>query len=150
MSVKKEKTPKEKVWKEFLADLNDTELQDRYDRFREDEKRDVDSYNRMVDTINELHAKKATLEGIIVDSAILEISAHSAVELLKTVRNSIEELGQTMAELASKIAENQKLIKQYKNSSENNLYVYWKMLNAVDETVGPYHEFSQKYKDRIF
>lgn len=150
MSNAKKLSPKEKVWKEFLDDIDNPELQNRFDGFVADEKRYVDQYNEMVETINEQLADKSALEGIIINSAMLGISPAPAVEKLKVVNGSVSELQDKMSELGKKIAEKQKLIKQYKHSSDGNLFIYWKVLREVDDTVKEWAVFKEQYKDRIF
>lgn len=150
MAKKTEKGPVEKLWDRFKEEYNDNELQRRFDGFKVTEKNLVDRHNELVEPINNLARDKSQLEDIIVSCAKQGMLNEDAVAKLKVTERDLHEKSKQIAEIDAELDKERKLIKQYKDASETKLFHYWGMLKEVDDTVKPWMDFKQEYKDRIF
>lgn len=150
MAKKNEKGPVEKLWDRFKDEYNDNELQRRFDGFKVTEKNLVDRHNALVEPINNLARDKSQLEEIIVSCAKQGMLNADAVSKLKATEQDLCDKSKQIAEIDMELDKERKLIKQYKDASETKLFHYWGMLQAVDETVKPWIQFKEEYKDRIF
>jgi flagellar capping protein FliD len=140
----------DKLWKRFNEEVNDKELQRRFDGFKNTEKRLVEQHNELVQPINEKLSEKSRLEHVIVESAKLGILHTEAVGMLKSAEKELAELTTKIAKIDEDLENERRLIKKYEDGTEAKLFHYWGMLTALDNTIKPWISFKEDYRDKIF
>jgi chromosome segregation ATPase len=148
--TKTEKTPLELLVKAFEEDVNDKELQLRYDGFlrRLDEAKE--NYNQLVPVINELIRKKGVLHSSIFSLAIEGIISTEANQEYKKIREEYDELEKEVVRLKNAMEEVEDLIKKYKDGSHSKLFAWWKSFKAIDpKGTKPWTEWKRPYENLI-
>ena len=152
-SKKKEKkslTDYEKVYKNFMDNYNDMELQNRYDgmvksadRMKEKINNEITEHNQNVESEQELQDLifKSVLAGIMPDTAIEQFKALNA----KNTKRFAEIQG-----LQTKNLEEYVLIEKYKSWTEKKLFQYWSILKDLNEEIPAWFEWKKEFGDRIF
>ena len=149
MGKKKEHNPVEALKKAFNEEVNDTELQERYDRFIKDLERVTEGHNKLVTEINQnleaIHilkdvVYKSAIQGILVNEATLKIKELEAVNL---------ELMEELDSYKDRIQYNKDLIEKYKDWSGRKLFVWWQVLKVVDPNTEDWMQFRETFKDKI-
>ena len=77
---KTELTPMETFTKAFIAEINDKELQNRFDGFVRNVREDYTKHLELICVMNSLIKSRDTLAGIILESAIEGIGSSEAIE----------------------------------------------------------------------
>lgn len=148
--TKTEKTPLELLIKAFEEDINDKELQLRYDGFlrRLDEAKE--NYNQQVPVINELIRKKSVLHSSIFSLAIEGIISTEANQEYKKIREEYDELEKEVVRLKNAMEEVEDLIKKYQDGSHNKLFAWWKSFKAIEpKGTKPWIEWKRPYENLI-
>jgi hypothetical protein len=152
-SKKKEEkvlTDYEKVYKNFMDDYNDMELQNRYegmvksaDRMKERINKEITEHNQNVETEQELQDLifKSVLVGIMPTEAIEQFKDLNA----KNVKRLTEIQGLQMKNL-----EEYALIEKYKSWTEKKLFQYWSILKDLNEVIPAWFEWKKDFDNRIF
>lgn len=147
--TKKQLSDYEKILNEFESDFNDTELQERYDRFEKTVKDFKELYNILVPQINSQIANAKTLSDMIVDSAKMGFLNTQAVNQLKETEASLKEQMDAANTYRERFTKEEELIKKYKENSDNKLFHYWKMFKAINSNTEPWLEWKRPYEKRI-
>lgn len=147
---KKEKTPLDNLIKSFLDDYNDNELQNRYDGMIENEKRHRKCYNELVPTINDLINRETILKMMIVESAKMGFLNAEVVTQLIRVERTLDENREKADAYKKDFEYEADLIKSYRSSSDNKLFVYWKAIKSLDPATPHWLEWKKPYENRIF
>lgn len=147
--TKKQLSDYEKILNEFESDFNDTELQERYDRFEKTVKDFKELYNILVPQINSQIANVKTLSDMIVDSAKMGFLNTQAVNQLKETEASLKEQMDAANSYRERFTKEEELIKKYKENSDNKLFHYWKMFKAINDNTEPWLEWKRPYEKRI-
>lgn len=139
-----------KVWNAFLEDYNDDELQLRYDRFVSNSKKTKEAYNRLVPSINETIDELSNIDELIFKSALINVINEVFLERRKILQKEIEDTTVEMQRLETSFKEDEKLAKDYKETAEHRLFVWYKALKSVAHPeVKSYIEFKNKWGNRI-
>ncbi len=147
---KTEKTPLELLTKAFMEDVNDNELQLRYNGFINRSNEAKSQYNANVPIANELMNKRSALESIIFNSAIEGILSTHAIEDYKRVNSEFSEIRKEMSRSQEAIDEVEDLIKKYKELSDKKLYYWWKSFKAIDpKGTEPWLTWKRTYENKI-
>jgi NADH dehydrogenase/NADH:ubiquinone oxidoreductase subunit G len=147
--MNKKANKKEGVLKAFCEDLNDFELQERYDRFFENAKREKEHYNKLVPVVNDLFKRVHELQHIVLESAVLGILATECIEELKKARLELEETNSRANQHKEAMEYQEELIEKYKKSSDNKFFTWWKALRSVDSETPTWMHWIEEYKNRI-
>jgi transcriptional regulator of heat shock response len=139
-----------KIEREFRKELNDTELQQRFDQFEKNVKDFKGLYNILVPQINEQIKNVSVLQGMIVDSARMGFLNQDAVHQLKEVEAALKEKREAANTYVEKFTEEEALIKKYAVGANDKLFHYWKMFKALDPNIAPWLEWRQTYDKKIF
>jgi hypothetical protein len=139
-----------KVWNAFLEDYNDNELQLRYDNFVKNEKAFKQDYNDKVPIINEKLEKLQKIEKLIFESSLLGIVEEKFLSARIEIKKEIDDMCKDMGNLEESFKREEKLTKQYKETSDHRLYVWYKALKAVAHPeVKTYSSFKTKWGNKI-
>jgi hypothetical protein len=149
MSKKKEHNPVEALKKAFEDEVNDLELQERYDLFQKNLKRAKDDHNKLVPLLNQNVEARNVLTGVIYSSAMEGILSIEATKKVKELKAEMEVLVAELEIHKESMDYNQKLIEKYKDWSDRKLFIWWQALKAVDPETKAYIEWKETYKDRI-
>ena len=149
MSKKKEHNPVEALKKAFEDEVNDLELQERYDLFQKNLKRAKDDHNKLVPLLNQNVEARNVLTGVIYSSAMEGILSIEATKKVKELKAEMEVLVAELEIHKESMDYNQKLIEKYKDWSDRKLFIWWQALKAVDPETEAYIEWKETYKDRI-
>jgi hypothetical protein len=147
---KTEKTAIELLEQAFQEELNDQELQQRFDGFNK-RLNDVKSqYNPKVPIINELINKRNSLSSIIFDSTLEGIIAKEAIDKYKLIDNDYQIIAKEIKGLQESMDEIEELIKKYQDLSERKLFCWWKSFKAIDpKGTQPWLEWKKPYNHKI-
>jgi|694.fasta_scaffold142125_4 chromosome segregation ATPase len=146
---KKELTDLEKVTKEFKEDLNDKELQNRFDRFEKTLAHLKESYNEHVPEVNQKMKMSQDLAQMILDSAMMGFLNNDAISKVKEVNSYLDGIRPHLDNLQRKMEEEKGLIEKYKENSKNKFFHYWKIFKAIDPTTEPWMEWFKQYEKNI-
>jgi hypothetical protein len=152
MAKKKTKdlTDYEKIYTEFQSDLNDKELQERYDGFKRTREAAKQRHNEIVPVINELINEGNKIKDIIVDLAIAELCTKEAAKKVIKIHSEVNELRDKIAKEQAIMNEEDFLIQRYEHNSEKKFFFYWKMFRALDSNTPSWLDWYHKqYKGQI-
>ena len=149
MSKKKEHNPVEALKKAFEEEVNDLELQERYEYFQKNLQRAKDEHNKLVPFLNQNVEARNILTSVIYNSAMEGILSTEATKKMKELKAEMETLVAELEIHKESIQYNEKLIKDYKDWSERKLFIWWQALKAVDPETKAWIEWKETYKDRI-
>jgi hypothetical protein len=140
----------ELLTKAFMEDVNDGELQERYDRFIIQRDRTKEKYNEIVPVINELVRKKNVLHATIFALAIEGIISIEANTEYKKINAEFVELEKEVLHLKEAMETNEELITKYQNGSNDKLFHWWRAFKAIDsEGTAPWIEWKTPYENKI-
>jgi hypothetical protein len=149
MSEKKKHNPVKALLDAFLSEVNDTELQQNYDRFINDLKRYKDEHNEIVPTVNENLEKLRILKGAVLAHAISGVLSPQAVEKITAIEKENEDLVKTIEFYQGKIKETADLIEKYEDWSNRKLFVWWKAIRTVKPDTAPWMTWKKDYEGKI-
>ena len=149
MGKKKEHNPVEALKKAFNEEVNDTELQERYDRFIKDLDRVTEGHNKLVTEINQNLETIHILKDVVYKSAIQGILANEATVKIKELEAVNVELMEELDSYKDRIQYNKDLIEKYKDWSGRKLFVWWQVLKVVDPNTEDWMQFRETFKDKI-
>ena len=147
--AKKEHNPVEALKKAFNEEVNDTELQERYDRFIKDLDRVTEGHNKLVTEINQNLGAIHILKDVVYKSAIQGILANEATVKIKELEAVNVELMEELDSYKDRIQYNKDLIEKYKDWSGRKLFVWWQVLKVVDPNTEDWMQFRETFKDKI-
>jgi|GEM_PF-3846852 len=146
---KAELTPQEKVLKIFNEDLNDTELQERYDRFVKELEMYKNNFNEIVPEYNKLATECAKLEKHILNSILLKFDVAAEIERFGSLQEKLVELKGKLDNYSERIKNQEELIQSYEEKSNAQFYHHWRYLKEFGVTEEPWLKFIDKYKNKI-
>ena len=147
--AKKQHDPVKALKKAFQEEVEDLELQERYDRFQKDLQMYKDEHNEIVPTVNENLEKLRTLKAAVLAQAISGVLAPQSVEKIKEIEKENQDLIKKIEFYQGKINETKDLIERYQRSSDTKMFVWFQALKAVDPETKPWLEWRETYKNRI-
>ena len=147
--AKKEHNPVEALKKAFNEEVNDTELQERYDRFLKDLERVTEGHNKLVAEINQNIEAIHILKDVVYKSAVQGILAEEAVKKIKELEVVNVELMEELDSYKDRIKYNKDLIEKYKDWSERKLFIWWQVLKTVDPTTEAWMQWKEAFKNKI-
>lgn len=147
--AKKEHNPVEALKKAFNEEVNDTELQERYDRFVNDLERVTEGHNKLVAEINQNIEAIHILKDVVYKSAVQGILAEEAVKKIKELEAINVELMEELDSYKDRIKYNKDLVEKYKDWSDRKLFIWWQALKAADPTTGAWAEWKETFKGKI-
>ncbi len=136
----------EKLYKE---DIEDTEIQERFDRFESTLKSTKEEYNKLVPVINSKINQINNLKELIVNLSVQNLSTVHVTLQLKEIQESLDEQMVAADRLKEEIEKNQTLIKNYKDWSERKLFEHWRYLNQFGVIEMPWLDWKQKHTNKI-
>lgn len=149
-TTKKNKTDFEKIYAEFQSELNDKELQKRYDGFKKTREAAKERHNEMVPVINALIEKGNSIKELIVDLAIAELCTKEAAKEAVKIKHEVDDLREKIMREKEIMAEEDALIKKYEDYSERKFFHYWKMFKVLDPNTPSWLDWYHKqYKGQI-
>lgn len=148
--TKKNKTDFEKIYAEFQSELNDKELQNRYDGFKKTREAAKGRHNEMVPVINALIERGNSIKELIVDLAIAELCTKEAAREAIKIKHEVDELRKKIMREQEIMAEEDELIKKYEDYSERKFFHYWKIFKVLDPNTPSWLDWYHKqYKGQI-
>lgn len=145
---KKEPTDLEKVNAVLQEDLDDKEIQERYDGFVRERDRLESDWNGLEEKYQEFEKKEERLKFIILQSALDGVLGKKSVavsELRKMLKEK-KELSKIMDEIKGKIDYQNFLIERYDLLSDKKFFTYWKVLKALDSATPEWLEWKEQYE----
>jgi len=143
-------TDYEKVYKNFMDNYNDMELQERYDgmvksadRMKERINNEITEHNKNVETEQEL-------QDLIFKSVLVGIMPTEAIEQFKALNSKNEKRLAEIQGLQMKNLEEYALIEKYKSWTEKKLFQYWSILKDLNEAIPAWFEWKKDFDNRIF
>lgn len=146
---KKKHDPVKALIKAFQDDVNDTELQENYDRFVRDLQMYKDKHNEFVPAVNENLGKIRTLKEAVLSQALSGVLAPHTVEKINEIEKDNESLIKNIEFYQGKISKTADLIEKYEDWSGRKLFIWWKAICAVDPETKPWLEWKETFKDKI-
>lgn len=147
--AKKEHNPVEALKKAFNEEVNDTELQERYDRFHKDLDRVREGHNKLVTSINQNLEVIHNLKDVVYKSAVQGILAEEAVKKIKELEAENADLVKELDSYKDRIQYNKDLIEKYKDWSDRKLFIWWQALKAADPTTEAWIQWKEAFKNKI-
>lgn len=133
----------------FKEDLEDRELQGRYDQFIKSRDSAKESYNKCVPDLNLFSSKRTELKELIVTLAVKSLSTKETSHQLLELEEEYDTLCKTAADYHLVMEESNTLIDKYKSMSADKLFVHWKYLTMMKATEVPYLEWRVEYENII-
>ena len=152
-SKKKEKkslTDYEKVYKNFMDNYNDMELQNRYDGMVKSADRMKEKINNEITEHNQNVESEQELQDLIFKSVLAGIMPDTAIELFKALNAKNTKRFAEIQGLQTKNLEEYVLIEKYKSWTEKKLFQYWSILKDLNEEIPAWFEWKKEFGDRIF
>lgn len=147
--AKKEHNPVEALKKAFNEEVNDTELQVRYDQFHKDLERVREGHNKLVTEINQNIEAIQILKEVVYKSAVQGILAEEATKKIKELENANADLIEELNSYKDRIEYNKNLIEKYKDWSQRKLFIWWQAIKAADPSTEAWAEWKETFKDKI-
>lgn len=144
-----EQTAYEKVYALFMEDFDDKEMQERFDNFKKSREAAKERHNTMIPEINLIIQKIDSLKTTIVDLALQGLSTEDPARLLSETISAFKELKEKIDYQKSIMDKEDKLIKLYKEHSDDKLFWYWKVLNKLDKNIEPWLKWREPYMNNI-
>jgi uncharacterized membrane protein YgaE (UPF0421/DUF939 family) len=146
---KKKHDPVKALMDAFHAEVNDTELQENYNRFTKDLQRYKDKHNEIVPTVNENLEKLRILKAAVLAQAISGVLAPQAVEKITAIEEENKDLIKNIEFYQGKIKETADLIEKYEDWSGRKLFIWWQAICAVDPETAPWMDWKKTYEGKI-
>jgi hypothetical protein len=147
--AKKEHDPVKALKKAFQSEVEDLELQERYNRFQEHLEHAKKLHNELVQEVNPLIDQINSLRDAITSQAILGIIATEAISKLKELEAKVKGIVENIEVHKESIDYNKKLMESYQRSSDAKMFVWYQALKAVDPETPSFLEWRETYKNRI-
>jgi len=147
---KKALTDYEKVYKNFMDNYNDMELQNRYDGMVKSADRMKERINKEIAEHNKNVEKEQELQDLIFKSVLAGIMPDTAIELFKALNAKNEKRLAEIRGLQTKNLEEYALIEKYKSWTEKKLFQYWSILKDLNEAIPAWFEWKKDFDNRIF
>lgn len=136
--------------KAFNSDIEDTELFERYVHFNKNVEFYREKHNDLVAQINEKLKIFHILKESVLDQVMQGVLSSEAISKLKDLEVEIENLKSSISDYREKLDYNKKLSENYKSTSEDRLFVWWKAFKAVDPKNTPsWIDWKTKYAENI-
>ena len=146
---KKKHDPVKALMKAFEDEVNDTELQENYDRFVRDLARLKEEHNKIVPLVNVNLEKIHSLKDAIFNQAINGIIATEAIEKIKEIEADNEKYLSNINIYLEKINKTATLIEKYEDWSTRKLFIWWQAIKAVDPETVAWLEWKETFKNKI-
>ena len=146
---KKKHDPVKALIKAFNTEVNDTELQENYDRLVRDLARLKEEHNKIIPQVNENLEKIRSLKDAIFNQAINGIIATEAIEKIKEIEADNEKYLSNINIYLEKINKTATLIEKYEDWSTRKLFIWWQAIKAVDPETVAWLEWKKTYEGKI-
>ena len=143
-------TDYEKVYKNFMGNYNDMELQERYDGMVKSADRMKERINNEITVHNKNVEKEQELQDLIFKSVLVGIMPTEAIEQFKDLNAKTVKRLAEIQELKIKNLEEYALIEKYKSWTEKKLFQYWSILKDLNESIPAWFEWKKDFDNRIF
>jgi DNA repair ATPase RecN len=149
MAKKKILTEKEKVEKVFREELEDQELQIRYDRMVNGFNTMLENYNHRLKKVESLMNKQNKLREMLFDAVKMKLDYTEIMSNIEEVNSSFSAEEKVLSELYTELEKERALIEKYKQWSENKFFIYWKIFKELDSEFPKWTEFKKIHEERI-
>jgi hypothetical protein len=149
MSKDKKHNPVEALMKAFHDEVNDPELQKNYNGFTRDLRMYKDKHNEIIPAVNTNLNKIRTLNEAVLLQALSGVLSPQAAEKINEIEKENAELIKTVEFYQGKINETAALIEKYEDWSERKLFVWWKVICAVELDTKPWMQWKKTYEEKI-
>lgn len=129
--------------------VENTELQENYDRFKRNLEYAKEKHNELVPQINQNLATIRTLKESILNLALEGVLSPDASARVKELEEVNVNLIERIEEYKTEMEENRALIEKYDSLNGRKLFVWWEALTAVDPETKPWLEWKETYNDKI-
>jgi mevalonate kinase len=146
---KQKHDPTKALVKAFNNEVNDTELQENYDRLVRDLARLKEEHNKIIPQANENLEKIRSLKDAIFNQAINGIIATEAIEKIKEIEADNEKYLSNINIYLEKINKTATLIEKYEDWSTRKLFIWWQAIKAVDPETVAWLEWKKTYEGKI-
>jgi len=143
-------TDYEKVYKNFMDNYNDMELQERFDGMVKSADRMKERINKEIAEHNQNVEKEQDLQDLIFKSVLLGIMPTEAIEQFKALNAKNEKRLAEIQGLQMKNLEEYALIEKYKSWTEKKLFQYWSILKDLSQDIPAWFEWKKDFDKRIF
>ena len=133
----------------FLSDVNDTELQENYNRFERDLKRVKEQHNQLVPLVNSTLQKIESLKDAVLNQAMNEIIATDAIKRLHDLEKERTEYFVKIEKYKEEILRLGTLMENYEDWSQRKLFGWWKAIHAVEPNTPAWMDWKKTYEGKI-
>ena len=147
---KADRTPTQIVFDLLMSKVNDPELQNRYNSMEKNVKSWKETYNAYVKQYNDAIKRKGKISEILLEGARLGITNVEAMKLDKSVDEEIIRLVTYIEEAKKNFENDERLMSKYRELTENKLFHFWEVLNALEKDFTPYLTFKVEFSNKIF
>jgi|688.fasta_scaffold43990_9 vacuolar-type H+-ATPase subunit I/STV1 len=149
MAKKKILTEKEKVEKVFREELEDQELQIRYDRMVSGFNSMVENYNHCLKKVESLLNEQQKLKEMLFEAVKMKLDYTEIMSRIEEHNKTVASEEKILSELYTELEKERALIEKYKQWSENKFFIYWKIFKELDSEFHNWQEFKTLHKDTI-
>ena len=143
--MKKEKQKKSPCEQLLHEDLEDKELQRKYESFKIEEESLLKSYNEIVAEYNNSQEEFENLKNIILHNLIQGYTIPEQIEKFKLRKEKLDIFLKDIKEIDKQVKEIQTLIESYKQSSQDRFYYHWRYHKACGETDLTWFQWINKF-----
>jgi len=147
---KQERTPSQKVYDLLMSNVNDPELQNRYNSMEKNVKSWKETYNAYVLQYRDAISRKTKITEILLEGARLGIVNPEAMKLDQQVDEEITRLVSLLEEAKHNFENDERLMAKYRELTENKLFHFWEIMFMFDKDVMPYLTFKAGFANKIF
>jgi hypothetical protein len=149
MAKKKILTEREKVEKVFREELEDKEIQTRYDRMVSGFNSMVENYNHCLKKVESLLNKQQKLREMLFEAVKMKLDYTEIMSRIEEHNTTLASEEKILSELYTELEKERALIEKYKQWSENKFFIYWKIFKELDSEFPKWTEFKKTHEERI-
>jgi hypothetical protein len=139
----------QRLLKLFNSEIGDKELYERTVRFNDGRESYRELYNGHVKEYNELVEKYDVLKEGVMSAAVGGVNPEHIVSEFIAVKKKLAEKAKCIEVTKHEMNENDRLLKQYRDSSERSFFIWWKILSEAGVINESWSNWFPKYKDKI-
>jgi hypothetical protein len=150
MTEKKLKSQLDLLWKAFMEDVHDDELQIRYDNFMRHYEHLKGMYNKFVTDFNAKVEELSSTKDLLFQTLLMGYPTTNLVDSFKEKEKEVLDMREEIEKVLADMNKEKALADSYKQASDHRLFVWYKALKASKHPeVKNYPEFKAKWGDKI-
>lgn len=138
-----------KIEKLLKEDVEDTELQENYEGFKNNVERFQKELTSLDVEIERNNIRIDNLKHSILSNTAEGLNSDEMMEKLQELVGETNEMVDEFNDKRKRLHYNKGLIEKYEEKTHDKLFMYWKILKELNKDIEPFLEWKEQYKGEI-